>query len=48
MMKKKGTYLVPTAYLIDWMQQYGNLPPIYQQKMKDVSAVRKTERHQGH
>jgi imidazolonepropionase-like amidohydrolase len=41
MMKKKGTYLVPTAYLIDWMQQYGKLPPIYQQKMKDVSAVEK-------
>jgi imidazolonepropionase-like amidohydrolase len=41
MMKKHGTYLVPTAYLIDWMQQYGNLPPIYQQKMKDVSAVEK-------
>src|SRR5580698_3326644 len=41
MMKKKGTYLVPTAYLIDWMQQYGNLPPIYQQKMKDVSVVEK-------
>jgi len=41
MMKKKGTYLVPTAYLVDWMQQYGNLPPIYQQKMKDVSAVEK-------
>jgi imidazolonepropionase-like amidohydrolase len=41
MMKKKGTYLVPTAYLVDWMQQYGNLPPLYQQKMKDVSAVEK-------
>ena len=41
LMKKNGTYLVPTAYLIDWMQQYGNLPPIYQQKMKDVSAVEK-------
>ncbi|MBB5340650.1 metal-dependent hydrolase family protein [Tunturiibacter gelidoferens] len=41
LMKKKGTYLVPTAYLIDWMQQYGNLPPFYQQKMKDVSAVEK-------
>ena len=41
MMKKKGTYLVPTAYLIDWMQQYGNLPPIYVQKMHDVSAVEK-------
>lgn len=41
MMKQHGTYLVPTAYLIDWVQQYGNLPPIYQQKMKDVSAVEK-------
>ncbi|WP_433967297.1 amidohydrolase family protein [Tunturiibacter gelidiferens] len=41
LMKKKGTYLVPTAYLIDWMQQYGNLPPLYQHKMKDVSAVEK-------
>jgi imidazolonepropionase-like amidohydrolase len=41
MMKKHGTYLVPTAYLIDWMQEYGKLPPIYQQKMKDVSAVEK-------
>ncbi|HEY6413244.1 MAG TPA: amidohydrolase family protein [Edaphobacter sp.] len=40
-MKKHGTYLVPTAYLVDWMQQYGNLPPIYAQKMKDVSAVEK-------
>jgi imidazolonepropionase-like amidohydrolase len=41
MMKKHGTYFVPTAYLVDWMQQYGNLPPLYQQKMKDVSAVEK-------
>jgi imidazolonepropionase-like amidohydrolase len=41
MMKQHGTYFVPTAYLIDWMQQYGNLPPLYQQKMKDVSAVEK-------
>ncbi len=41
MMKKKGTYFVPTAYLVDWMQQYGNLPPFYAQKMKDVSAVEK-------
>jgi imidazolonepropionase-like amidohydrolase len=40
-MKKHGTYFVPTAYLVDWMQQYGNLPPFYQQKMKDVSAVEK-------
>ncbi len=41
MMKKHGTYFVPTAYLIDWMQQFGKLPPLYQQKMKDVSAVEK-------
>ena len=41
MMKQHGTYLVPTAYLIDWAQQYANLPPIYAQKMKDVSAVEK-------
>jgi imidazolonepropionase-like amidohydrolase len=27
--------------LIDWMQQYGNLPAFYKQKMKDVSAVEK-------
>jgi imidazolonepropionase-like amidohydrolase len=40
-MKKHGTYLVPTAYLIDWMQLNGHLPVIYQQKMKDVSAVEK-------
>jgi imidazolonepropionase-like amidohydrolase len=40
-MKQHGTYLVPTAYLIDWMRQYGNLPVFYQQKMKDVSAVEK-------
>ena len=40
-MKKHGTYLVPTAYLIDWQQQYGKLPPLYMQKMKDVSAVAK-------
>ena len=45
-MKQHGTYFVPTAYLIDWMQQYGNLPPFYQQKMKDVSAVEKAERDQ--
>lgn len=40
-MKKHGTYLVPTAYLIDWMQQNGKLPSFYLQKMKDVSAVEK-------
>lgn len=40
-MKQHGTYLVPTLYLEDWMLQYGHLPPFYQQKMKDVSAVAK-------
>ena len=40
-MKKNGTYLVPTLYLEDWMLEYGQLPPFYQQKMKDVSAVAK-------
>jgi imidazolonepropionase-like amidohydrolase len=40
-MKAHGTYFVPTAYLIDWMQQYGKLPPFYAQKMRDVSAVEK-------
>jgi imidazolonepropionase-like amidohydrolase len=40
-MKKDGTYLVPTLYLEDWMQQNGHLPPFYEQKMKDVSTVAK-------
>jgi imidazolonepropionase-like amidohydrolase len=40
-MKAHGTYFVPTAYLIDWMQQNGHLPVLYRQKMKDVSAVEK-------
>ncbi|HMD75501.1 MAG TPA: amidohydrolase family protein [Steroidobacteraceae bacterium] len=40
-MKQHGTYFVPTAYLIDWMQQFGKLPPFYAQKMRDVSAVEK-------
>jgi imidazolonepropionase-like amidohydrolase len=40
-MKAHGTYLVPTAYLIDWLQANGQLPLIYQQKMKEVSAVEK-------
>src|SRR5579864_6217535 len=40
-MKQHGTYFVPTAYLIDWMQQNGHLPALYEQKMKDVSAVEK-------
>jgi len=40
-MKKHGTYFVPTAYVIDWVKQYGHLPPLYEQKMKVVSAVEK-------
>jgi imidazolonepropionase-like amidohydrolase len=41
MMKQHGTYFVPTAYLIDWNLQNGKLPPFYEQKMRDVSAVEK-------
>jgi imidazolonepropionase-like amidohydrolase len=41
-MKKRGTYLVPTLYLEDWMLESGHLPPFYQQKMIDVSAVAKS------
>src|SRR5579875_357212 len=40
-MKAHGTYFVPTAYLIDWMRQYGHLPAIYQKKMDDVGAAMK-------
>lgn len=40
-MKKRGTYLVPTLYLEDWMTENGHLPPFYHQKMVDVSAVAK-------
>jgi imidazolonepropionase-like amidohydrolase len=41
MMKKMGTYLVPTAYLVDWQREYGHLPPFYQQKMIDVGNAMK-------
>jgi imidazolonepropionase-like amidohydrolase len=37
LMKKKGTYLVPTSYLTDWYKENGHLPAMYQQKMTDVS-----------
>jgi len=40
-MKKNGTYLVPTLYLEDWMIEYGHLPPFYHQKMLDTIAVAK-------
>ena len=41
-MKSHGTYFVPTAYLVDWIQVNGHLPPFYYQKMMDVSAVAKS------
>jgi len=41
-MKKRGTYLVPTLYLEDWMLEKGNLPAFYHQKMVDVTAVAKS------
>jgi len=41
-MKKRGTYLVPTLYLEDWMLEYGQLPAFYHRKMIDVSAVAKS------
>jgi len=40
-MKSHGTYFVPTAYLVDWLQTSGHLPVMYQQKMKEVAAVEK-------
>jgi imidazolonepropionase-like amidohydrolase len=40
-MKKNGTYLVPTLYLEEWMLEFGKLPQFSEQKMKDVSAVAK-------
>jgi imidazolonepropionase-like amidohydrolase len=40
-MKAHGTYLVPTAYLVDWLQQFGKMPQLYQQKMLDVSAAKR-------
>lgn len=41
MMKAKGTYFVPTAYLVDWVNKNAHLPAFYAQKMHDVSAVEK-------
>jgi imidazolonepropionase-like amidohydrolase len=40
-MKKRGTYLVPTLYLEDWIVEKGNLPAIYHQKMVDTIEVAK-------
>jgi imidazolonepropionase-like amidohydrolase len=42
LMKKNGTYLVPTQYLADWMRENAariGLPAMYATKMKDVTAV---------
>jgi imidazolonepropionase-like amidohydrolase len=42
LMKKNGTYLVPTLYLADWMLENAvkiGLPAMYATKMKDVTAV---------
>jgi len=41
MMRKHGTYLVPTVYLEDWQIENGHLPALYHQKMVDVSSVAK-------
>lgn len=38
-MKKNGTYLVPTAYLETWLPIHGNLPPFYQKKAETVSKI---------
>ncbi len=46
-MKQHGTYFVPTAYLVDWMQQNGHLPAFYAQKMKDVSVGREGQREES-
>jgi imidazolonepropionase-like amidohydrolase len=45
-MKAHGTYLVPTAYLVDWMKENGHLPALYQQKMTDVgNAMKANHKH---
>jgi len=38
-MKKHGTYLVPTSYLYDWNREFGKLPAIYAEKMRNVTSV---------
>src|SRR6266704_2022260 len=42
MMKSKGTYLVPTMYLADWMRENAakiGLPAMYAEKMKSTTAI---------
>ncbi len=41
-LKKNGTYLVPTLYLIDWQREHGNLPDFLRPKMEMVSRSSKT------
>ena len=41
MMKKKGTYLVPTAYLVDWGRVNMKLPVFYAKKFEDVGVAMK-------
>lgn len=41
-MKERGTYLVPTMYLADWMRENAvkiGLPAMYAEKMKSVTAA---------
>src|SRR5580765_1140286 len=41
-LKKNGTYLVPTQYLSDWMRENAvkiGLPPMYAVKMKEVTSI---------
>ena len=41
MMKKNGTYLVPTAYLVDWGRENMKLPAFYAKKFEDVGIAMK-------
>ncbi len=46
MMKKHGTYLVPTAYLIDWGRANMKLPALYAKKFEDVgNAMKANHKH---
>ena len=40
-MKQHGTYLVPTAYLVDWGRANMKLPALYQKKFDDVGVAMK-------
>ena len=50
-LKKNGTYLVPTLYLMDWNREnaaQANLPDFRERKMEMVSAQWKAECKEGH